>query len=861
VTERISLLDEIKAGGYQASLIATYNAYLPFYEEVVRPHLTASGCRHNLIMIDARRCSEAFNDSGSRPRSAGKLYSLIPVKIGGAFHPKILLLLGRNKGSLFVGSHNLTLAGYGSNIELTNKFEYVSARDRKQIQAEITALQDAYQFLKSYIEGQLEIVQEMFEAFERMIPWLREPHLVGNDTPFIGSSISGEALWEKVQRKLPMRAKRIFVVGPFFDAKLQFIQHLADRLNPQKLIVGLDPGEVEITDDAPKLLPQAQFVEAQVLGEGTGYLHAKAILIESTDGQEVLITGSANPSTAAWLAPPARRNAEAVVVHDNTQDQVVADIKQLAEQPELNDVSWQLIRNRSKRNVENNSAAPTLVLAMAVDSSLVINLPPDVPELWDEIRVYDGHGNLLGTLKNIACDEGWLRISLADMAWYKAASWLELSTQGIVKFRALIHHREELTSLGQTGTERALRESLATLTGESPMLEDVLKIISKVIFAEDDEFTSKHAESSSQKRDAESDSSSEKPRFEISVGAMQKDVRKKQFYAEGDLGLILNALIYGLGKGLYPEAQERQISPRSEEELVGSEEEELLLSHRIDGTELVQHCQKKIKTILSRMLKQYEKAKSEMKSVRAIIQLAAVLGLIRHLRCEVEKAAWVPRSQSLLPPVSELRKFFLESCRYLYAPNEALLPNAIVALAGETCPELAYVRGYLVWLAWECDFDVRLAKFSEVRKEKLDEIRAVDRLLQLFPDMMSDASAMGVAHQIQNVGCRFSGYDNWLAGHIKWYERIAAAANPRLQSVPEAEDLNVGDIVYRKSETPYFTTVLEINNQRAKLAENEGTSYKVSFLRLVQPISANTSPQQKKDWTTDDWRRVLGGSW
>lgn len=860
MTERISLLDEIKAGGYQASLIATYNAYLPFYEEVVRPHLTTSGCRHNLIMMDARRCSEAFNDSGSRPRSAGKLYSLVPVKVGGAFHPKILLLLGRNKGSLFVGSHNLTLAGYSSNLELTNKFTYVFARDRKQIQTEIAALQNAYQFLKSYTEGQPEIVQEMFEAFERMIPWLREPHLVGNDTPFIGSSISGEAMWEKVQRKLPTRAKRIFVVGPFFDAKLQFLQHLADRLNPQKLIVGLDPEEVEITDDAPQLLPHAHFVNAQGLDEGTGYLHAKAILIESTDGQEVLITGSANPSTAAWLAPPVMRNAEAVVVRDNTQDQVVADIKQLAEQPELTDVSWQLIRNRPKRNVEDKSAAPTLVLAIAVDSSLVINLPPGVPELWDEIQVFDGQGNLLEALNNIACDEGWLRISLGDIARYKAASWVELSAQGIVKFRALIHHREELTNLGQTGTERALRESLATLTGESPMLEDVLKIISKVIFAED-EFAIKRAESSGQRSEAEFDSSSEIPQFEISIGATPQGIRKKQFYAEGDLGLILNALIYGLGKGLYPEVQERHISKRSEEELVGSEEEELLLSHRIDGTELVQHCQKKIKTIFSRMLKQYEKAKSEKKPVRAIIQLAAVLGLIRHLRCEVEKVAWVPRGQSLLPPVSELRKFFLESCRYLYAPNEALLPNALVDLEGEDCPELAYIRGYLVWLAWECDFDARLAKFSEVRKEKLDEIRAIDCLLQLIPDMKNDVSAMEAAYQIQNVGRRLAGYDDWLAGHIKWYEKITAVAQPRLHSVPEAEELNVGDIVYRKSETPYFTTVLEINNRKVKLAENEGTWYSVSFLRMVQPVSANASSSLKKVWTTNDWRRVLGGTW
>ena len=42
------------------------------------------------------------------------------MKAGGSFHPKIIVLLGKKKGIAVVGSHNLTLAGFGSNRELTN---------------------------------------------------------------------------------------------------------------------------------------------------------------------------------------------------------------------------------------------------------------------------------------------------------------------------------------------------------------------------------------------------------------------------------------------------------------------------------------------------------------------------------------------------------------------------------------------------------------------------------------------------------------------------------------------------------------------------------------------------------------------
>jgi len=42
---KISLMEELKKGGYEASLITTYNAYLPFYEEVVLRRLVNAGIR------------------------------------------------------------------------------------------------------------------------------------------------------------------------------------------------------------------------------------------------------------------------------------------------------------------------------------------------------------------------------------------------------------------------------------------------------------------------------------------------------------------------------------------------------------------------------------------------------------------------------------------------------------------------------------------------------------------------------------------------------------------------------------------------------------------------------------------------
>ena len=131
MSERISILDEIKNGGYEASLITTFNAYLHFYEDVVLRRFINKGVRHNILMMDTYKCAHSIVNHP--PRLAGRYYSLIPMKSTGAFHPKIILLVGKNKGSLFIGSHNLTLSGFGYNRELTNFLAVKNKEDKEAI--------------------------------------------------------------------------------------------------------------------------------------------------------------------------------------------------------------------------------------------------------------------------------------------------------------------------------------------------------------------------------------------------------------------------------------------------------------------------------------------------------------------------------------------------------------------------------------------------------------------------------------------------------------------------------------------------------------------------------------------------------
>ena len=128
---KLSLLDELRKGGYEASLITTFNAYLPFYEEVVLRRLVNAGVRHNVLLMDAQQYAASL---GSHPpRLAGRRYTLMPIQVSGAFHPKLIFLAGKHKGLVVVGSHNMTLAGFGFNRELTNIVRIQGADDTEGV--------------------------------------------------------------------------------------------------------------------------------------------------------------------------------------------------------------------------------------------------------------------------------------------------------------------------------------------------------------------------------------------------------------------------------------------------------------------------------------------------------------------------------------------------------------------------------------------------------------------------------------------------------------------------------------------------------------------------------------------------------
>ncbi len=484
----ISILDELRriGSGYEFSFAATYNAYFPFYEEVVLRRLASAGCRANTLMMDGRQCAAAFVVEGSRPRHAGREYTLVPVHAGGAFHPKLLLLVGKRKGLMFVGSHNLTIAGFSHNRELTCRYEVNDGSDA----AELAAFGQAWNFLRTWTAEQPEELRIPFDDAETYAHWLRDAlastHSSNMSAELFGSQPNGQTLWEMIRSRIPTAVKRITVVAPFFDSRLDFLKRLHDEVSPEEFVVGIEPDTVEINHNAQSVMPNAKFVDVKNLQEGEGYLHAKAILFEAHDGRELLITGSANASRQAWLLKNDGRNAEAVIVTEETSRKSPANalgLRALAKEAALSEEAWrQIKRHVTSRPKLETATHHTPLVAVETEQGFELEAKFIAGELSSTAELMDTGGNTLGSFP-VSLDEfGFYQIDVPDIEPRRRASMIALeSVDGRSRF-AIVHHTFDVAVSAQTERQRELQFALANLEAATPMLENMLKIVERAIF-------------------------------------------------------------------------------------------------------------------------------------------------------------------------------------------------------------------------------------------------------------------------------------------------------------------------------------------------------------------------------------------
>jgi HKD family nuclease len=299
----IDVLDTLADAALEAhtSIVFAYNVDLVFYDKLVRRRLASAGAVSQVVFCDATPYAAALDavDGSSR---IGRAYSVTPVRVAGAFHPKVYLVLGRKKGRLVVGSGNSSIGGLVRNAEVFGRFDF----DDESGTPAHPAFATIFGLAKQLAANSVPVVATQLAQAEARTPWL----LAGaSDGRVLHVGASGTALVDRLRAAVagePLRG--VIAVSASFDRALDGVRALAklgDGTHDTTVIVHGD--RVDIDGDSVAAAPQnvkwADFADPRPSKKkepADSYAHAKLYILR-TDASEHLFFGSANLSRPALI--------------------------------------------------------------------------------------------------------------------------------------------------------------------------------------------------------------------------------------------------------------------------------------------------------------------------------------------------------------------------------------------------------------------------------------------------------------------------------------------------------------------------------------------------------------------------------
>lgn len=832
-----------KRAKFEASIIATYNAYLPFYEEVVLRRLVSSGCHYNVLLLDSGDLTQSLTAPTAQPRLAGRAYTLVPMQAAGAFHPKVALLVGKNSVRLFIGSHNVTLSGFGHNREITTQIDL----DKGSDDPDAPLARAVWKFLNVWLTFQGDrIPQSIIMAAQRVAttfaPWLLEESDQSGDIRFIGAEPSGDSLWNRVRPTLPEKAKRVIVIGPFFDRAGEFIKTMAHDLQAVDTVVGVEPDSVVLCRQ-DKLPSGVRFVDASSLGRGKdkGYLHAKGIWIQGKDGHIAWVNGSANPSKPAWNEVPEKRNAEAVIVHLGDLARKSAEalgITSIPNMPELGKETLEAIAKRvTQTKGDQKKTATTIVLAAEVlEKEILLHYPGLVLGKVKEIHCWEHGRSKLLSPQNITSDNSGLRLEMRNEDAAKIG-FLEIDLTDGHQIQAFVHHPASIARLNRTSKQRLFQEVLDGLESGSPDLLTLMRLANNLIF--DEEVTSAQAVVKVQRnKEKEGEEPDEEHLGSLSVSIKEsKQHRKRVRELRGsDLAYIIDTLIYRLGLSLRTAAEQLEVIGPSEEEQIGREEEISPMLDEIPKFDLIKAIQRKIRTLVNRMLKNFERTgNSKEPTHRPAEKLLVVLAVMREVRAQDRRFLQLTESQSLVP--LEYRKQLLDgSIAALFGRKQRLFDSFVNALGKDPEEDVSRLLGLLLWLSYDCGMDAQELNTFPVGKpeERRERLLNLAKLFEIAVASGKDKEVFKEAeHSIwgttpESFKVRAS---NWIKYHQYWAKALSDVLSPNISLLIERSP-RIGDIGIATREAILKPRlILGFDDRLVQMVEFGKDDFEIKFLR------------------------------
>lgn len=299
----LDLLDSLaKEGGtvWREALLLTFNFEAPFFEGRILGRLRALGARV-AVLADAG----VWDPDPITLGNAGRAYLVSPVVLPGAFHPKLVLLVGDDRALALIGSGNVSRGGWALNAELWNTFEATSGQAPSALFELAPWLEQLSRSSIGMSVPARQRLRDVADALSRVLDGCRHT----DDTSRLIANLD-RPIAEGIPRTLHTEllgpeqlGPELLVGSPFVDGRA--LRTVVDRIQPssvtwlvQELLTRADLASVRSQlADGPVLAVLAERL-SDVNGHRTR--HGKFIEWRTSKGW-VSVTGSPNLTTQALI--------------------------------------------------------------------------------------------------------------------------------------------------------------------------------------------------------------------------------------------------------------------------------------------------------------------------------------------------------------------------------------------------------------------------------------------------------------------------------------------------------------------------------------------------------------------------------
>lgn len=296
----MKLYERFGERGYHTSIITTFGLDFDTYENVVLARLKGAGCNNNILLCDAALLTQTLAGPSSHPRSAGRHYTVNSAYAAGAFHPKLLVQVGRNGGRIVISSANMTATGLAGNLELAEEIVCGTEDSGEQ-----RLVAQAWRYALRHCDRTGQALDAQIAWAEGRAPWLRRT-LPATGSVSLGDGTIAALLTTGESAGIGERfaalvgddkVKRLIVVSPYWDANLRALGTLAKTLSAPTVDLLIDSQAGLFPVSALKKLKDVRLFARNEFRKGR-FLHAKILIAQTRKADHVLF-GSANCTLAA----------------------------------------------------------------------------------------------------------------------------------------------------------------------------------------------------------------------------------------------------------------------------------------------------------------------------------------------------------------------------------------------------------------------------------------------------------------------------------------------------------------------------------------------------------------------------------